>query len=105
MKGEEMRRNKQYSKEFKESTVQLVLNSDEPVKKIAEDLDVNYHTLYDWLKSHKRKENKNIKSQARSKIKESLEEENKRLRREVLILKEERDILKKATAYFAKETL
>ena len=48
-----MRRNKQYTKEFKESTVQLVLNSNEPVKKIAEDLDIKYNTLYDWLKSHK----------------------------------------------------
>ena len=36
---------------------------------------------------------------------ESLSEENKRLRRELKIAKEERDILKKATAYFAKETL
>ena len=104
MKGVKMRRNKQYSKEFRESTVQLVLNSDEPIKNIAKDLDINYHTLYDWLKSHKRKEHekKNPKS---TKNKESLEEELKRLRRENLILREERDILKKATAYFAKETL
>ncbi len=32
MKGVRMRKNKQYSKEFRESTVQLVLNSDEPIK-------------------------------------------------------------------------
>ena len=104
MKGVKMRRNKQYSKEFKESTVQLVLNSDESIKNIAKDLDINYHTLYDWLKLHKRKEDKK-KNPKSTKTKESLEEELKRLRRENLILKEERDILKKATAYFAKETL
>jgi len=34
---------------------------------------------------------------------ESLEEENKRLKRELAILKQERDLLKKAAAYFAKE--
>ena len=38
-------------------------------------------------------------------LKESEAEELKRLRRENKILKQERDILKKATAYFAKETL
>ena len=36
---------------------------------------------------------------------ETLEEENKRLRKELAIVKQEREILKKATAYFAKETL
>ena len=100
MKGVIMRKNKQYSKEFKESTVQLVLNSEEPIKKIAEDLDIKYHTLYDWIKAHRRANKKSDKAQE----KESMEEELKRLRRENLILKEERDILKKATAYFAKET-
>ena len=41
----------------------------------------------------------------KSTAKESLDEENRRLRKEVRLLKQERDILKKATAYFAKETL
>jgi transposase-like protein len=45
MKGVKMRKNKHYSKEFKESTIQLVLNSNEPVRKIAEDLDIKYNTL------------------------------------------------------------
>jgi len=101
MKGVMMRKNKQYSKEFKESTVQLALNSKEPIRKIAEDLDIKYHTLYDWIKAHRRANKKSEKAHE----KESMKEELKRLRRENLILKEERDILKKATAYFAKETL
>ncbi len=37
--------------------------------------------------------------------KETLEEENKRLRKELSLVKQEREILKKAAAYFAKETL
>ena len=41
----------------------------------------------------------------RSTNKESLDEENARSRKENKLLKQERDILKKATAYFAKETL
>jgi transposase len=101
MKGVKLRRNKQYTKEFRDSTVQLALNSEEPIRKIAEDLDIKYHTLYDWIKAHRRAKKKSDKAHE----KESIEEELKRLRRENLILKEERDILKKATAYFAKETL
>jgi len=42
---------------------------------------------------------------SKSKVKESTEEELRRLRRDNRILKQERDILKKAAAYFAKETL
>jgi len=99
--GTAMRRNRQYTKEFRESSVQLALNSEESVRKIAEDLDIKYHTLYDWIKAHKRAKRKSNEPHE----KETIEEENKRLRRENLILKEERDILKKATAYFAKETL
>jgi transposase len=105
MKGVKMRKNKHYSKEFKESTIQLVLNSNEPVRKIAEDLDIKYNTLYDWMRDYKRSNGEYIESEKKSITKESIEEENKRLRKENRILKEERDILKKATAYFAKETL
>jgi len=100
-----MRKNKHYSKEFKESTVQLVINSNEPVRKIAEDLDIKYSTLYDWMRDYKRANGNYIESEKKSITRESVEEENKRLRKENRILKEERDILKKATAYFAKETL
>jgi transposase len=62
MKDAKMRRNKQYTKEFRDSTVQLALNSEEPIKKIAEDLDTKYHTLYDWIKAHKRANKKSNKA-------------------------------------------
>jgi transposase len=42
---------------------------------------------------------------SKSTTSESLEEENKRLRKELANIKKEREILKKAAAYFAKETL
>ena len=98
-------RNSKYSKEFKDATVQLIINNNESVVQVAQDLDLNPKTLYHWVTTYKKEHNIPTR-EARFKGKtESLDEENKRLRRENKILKQERDILKKATAYFAKETL
>ena len=99
-----MRRSK-YSKEFKDSTVQLIINNNESVVKVAEDLDLNPKTLYYWVRAYKEEHNIPTRAMKVSTSSETLDEENKRLRRENKILKQERDILKKATAYFAKETL
>ena len=99
-----MRKSK-YSKEFKDSTVQLILNNNESVVKVAADLDLNPKTLYFWVTSYKKAHNIATRSMKTSSSSESIEEENKRLRKENKLLKQERDILKKATAYFAKETL
>jgi transposase len=99
-----MRKSK-YSKEFKDSTVQLIINNNESVVKVAADLDINEKSLYSWVSAYKKAHNIPIKSRGTSSSTEPLEIEVKRLRRELKIAKEERDILKKATAYFAKETL
>jgi len=98
-------RTSKYSQEFKDSTVQLILNNNESVAKVADDLDLNPKTLYNWVTTYKKAHNIPTRTLGVSSSKESLDEENKRLRRENKILKQERDILKKATAYFAKETL
>ena len=96
-----------HTREFKESAIQLVLNSNEEIKTIAQDLGMNAKTLYNWVYYFKRDNNLQTynRTSSKSSVKESLEEENKRLRKEVRLVKQERDILKKATAYFAKETL
>ena len=98
-------RTSKYSQEFKDSTVQLIINNNESVVKVAEDLDLNPKTLYYWVRTYKEEHNIPIRAMRVSTSSETLDEENKRLRRENKILKQERDILKKATAYFAKETL
>ena len=98
-------RNSKFSREFRDSTVQLILNNNEKVAKVAEDLDINPKTLYNWISSYKKEHNLSTRSIKSSSSSETLDEENKRLRRENKLLKQERDILKKATAYFAKETL
>ena len=105
-------KNSKYTREFRDSSVQLVINSDESTAKIARDLDVNEKTLYNWVREYKKANNIPIVSRGYASgengkkiIKETAEEEAKRLRAENKLLKQERDILKKATAYFAKETL
>ena len=99
-----MRKSK-YSKEFKDSTVQLIINNNESVVKAANDLDLNEKTLYHWVTTYKKAHNIPTKNINFTNINEPLDVEVKRLRRELKIAKQERDILKKATAYFAKETL
>lgn len=99
-----MRKSK-YSKEFKDSTVELILNNNERVVKVATDLGINEKTLYHWVTTYKKAHNIPTREARYNGANESLNEENKRLKRENRILKQERDILKKATAYFAKETL
>ena len=94
-----------YSKEFKDSTVQLILNNNESTVKVASNLDLNPQTLYNWISAYKKEHNMPIRDSKTSIPSETLHEENKRLRHELKIAKQERDILKKATAYFAKETL
>ena len=55
-----------------------------------------------WVNEYKVKHNLKPLNEVKN---ESLEEENKRLRKELALVKQEREILKKAAAYFAKETL
>jgi len=103
--------NSKYTKEFKDSTIQLALNSKESVLKIGADLDVNPKTIYNWIREYKIANNIAVASIGKSRassnnvVKETQENELKRLRAENKLLKQERDILKKATAYFAREVL
>ncbi len=100
--------NKKYPQEFRDSTVQLALNSKKSVAQIGIDLGVNSKTIHNWIREHKIANNIKIDSRRttqKSTVKETVDDENIRLRAENKILKQERDILKKAAAYFAKEVL
>ena len=88
-----------YSSEFKESSVKLALESDQPVAETARELGVNINTLHTWIGKYSKPE-----EEKKTRTDDHLYEELKRLKKENARLKEERDILKKAAAYFAKET-
>lgn len=89
-----------YTSEFKESAVKLAIESDQPVSVTAEELGVNKNTLHTWISKYR-----GAQFQKAAPVSdEHLYDELKRLRQENKRLTEERDILKKAAAYFAKES-
>jgi transposase len=89
-----------YSTEFKQDAVKLAVESDQSVAKTARDLGVNANSLYTWISKYHQAESPSNKGSGGKHPHEEL----KRLRRENAMLKEERDILKKAAAYFAKNS-
>jgi transposase len=90
----------QYSEEFRKEAVQLVIDSKSSLAQVAKDLGVSSWTLRGWVKKRREAARSNEPQRA-----ETLEEENRRLKRELAVLRMERDLLKKAAAYFAKEHL
>jgi transposase len=95
-------RQSQYPEEFRRETVRLVLTTDKSMAEVARDLGINYKTLGNWVRSDKYRQERDAQPGA---ISESERTELRRLRAEVKELKLEREILRKASAYFAKETM
>ncbi|MGE4295420.1 MAG: transposase [Campylobacterales bacterium] len=91
-----------YPEEFKQTAVEMALAEGNTIAGVARDLNMSFKTLHNWIAQHRKRHDQAIN---KTPVSESLEAENKRLRKENARLKMERDILKKATAYFAKETL
>jgi transposase len=90
---------KTYSAEFRESAVRLANESDQSIAQTAKDLGINVNTLHTWISKYRRPsdQDKTVRTD------QHLYDELKRLKKEVARLTEERDLLKKAAAYFAKE--
>ena len=89
---------KKYPAEFKECAVKLAVESEQSIAQTARDLSVNENTLHTWIGKYHR-----VARQEQQVNDAHLYEELKRLRKENARLKEERDILKKAAAYFAQQ--
>jgi|ERR1700694_4679151 transposase len=92
---------RKHSPEFKLEAVRLAQESGKSVADIAQDLGIRAHQIYTWQRDLARKQAGLESENGRGKL-TSQDEEIRRLRRDLKIACEERDILKKATAFFAK---
>lgn len=91
---------KKYTESFKREAVRKCeLRGERTVSEVAEELGIKPKQIYNWRLKYA-----DTTVQAREERGETLEQEVKRLRKENRELKEERTILKKATAFFARET-
>ncbi len=93
---------RKFTREFKLEAVQLITERGVTVAQASRDLGVQGAVLRRWVKEGAADPQHAFPGQGQMKPEQS---EIARLRREVLTLKAERDILKKAAAYFAKESL
>jgi transposase len=87
-----------FTPEFKTHTVELVRTSGKSVGEICRDLDLTETAVRRWLAQA------DIDEGRRDGLTTAEREELSRLRRENRVLREEREILRKAAAFFAKET-
>ena len=92
---------RKFSKEFKLEAVNLIVARGVSLAQVSRDLDVGENVLGRWVQEFKQSEQQAFPGHG---VQKPDDAELTRLRREVAQLKMERDILKKAAAFFAKES-
>lgn len=90
---------RKFSKEFKQEAVKLVLEEGLKVPEAARNLGIGASTLQKWVSQRRDEDNPDSVNNS------NLENECKRLKKELRIAKMEVEILKKATAFFSKSIL
>lgn len=88
-----------YPPEFRAEAVRLIRSSGKPLSQISKDLGVSEQSLRVWIKQADLDEGRRDDGLTSAEL-----EELRLLRRKVRVLEEEREILKKAAAFFARET-
>ena len=96
----EKRKRRKFTDEFKREAVRLVQQGDGNVSQVARDLDLSISALRKWVKQAEDEQGKGPPEALSTAEREEL----RKLRRRVRTLEEEREILKKAAAFFAKES-
>ena len=92
------RKRRKFTKEFKLETVKLIKEGPRSIGQVAQDLDLTESAVRNWVRQYE------VDGGARDGVTSAEREELRRLRAENRQLKMERDILKKAAAFFAKES-
>ena len=93
------KKRKVYDRQFKIDAVNLVVNGERGVSEVARDLGMEPNVLYRWKRQLTLKGTESFPGKGHL---SSQEEELRRLRRELEQVKEDREILKKALAFFSK---
>lgn len=93
---ETKQRRKIYSCEFKQEAVRLVRESDQSLAAVSRDLGIDQNSLRKWKRAAESHGEQAFPGKGRSH-----DEELAKLQREVALLRQERDILKKAVGFFA----
>jgi len=91
-----------YPAEFKAEAIALARTSGRKKKEIAESLGISEQTLYAWLRADD--EQRRERTAQSDRLNDDERAELERLRKENASLREDRTILRKAAAYFARET-
>jgi transposase len=92
------RARRSFTAEFKAETVELIRTSGRSIGQVCRDLDLSETAVRRWVAQTE------VDAGRREGLTTAEREELARLRREVRVLREEREILQKAAAFFAKET-
>ncbi|MGY2004631.1 transposase [Blastococcus sp. SYSU DS1024] len=94
-----MGRVSKYSEEFRRQAAMLVVDGHRPVREVARELDVNHETLRNWVAALRRE-----RAASGGPVSADERAEIARLRRRVAELELEKEILKNAAVFFARET-
>ena len=101
-----MPRPSKYSEDFRRDAVELVRSSGRTLRDVGRELGVNHETLRGWVSAAKRAEQQRAGRSGSAdggELSGAERDELRRLRRKVAELELEKEILRKAAAYFAKE--
>jgi len=91
---------RRYTEDFKRETVRLVRESAHPVAQVARDLGIPENVLYRWRAQHQQAETHGTTRATQR----AAAEELTRVKRELAQVTQERDFLKRAAAFFARES-
>jgi len=93
---------RQYTQEFKKEAVEYSLTSGKTIEEVARDLGISPHNLSRWRTQYRRRGQLAFPGHGKENLTPQ-EEENRRLKKELIDVTQERDILKKALAIFTKK--
>jgi transposase len=97
-----MGRPAKYPDQFRRDALALVESSGRPIAEVARSLGIAEGTLWNWVKQSR---DATVRASDPDALSESERDELRRLRRENVELRTDKEILKRAAAYFARETM